>query len=462
MDEANYQYKIGSGKLPIILSFIMSAVFGGVAFWLYYTENGAFILLAFLFSLTFLVFLLSVYRFFFYKVLIGVNGFYYQTRPGNGKHYSYSEVEKAWVSSGRSQDGSEDSYCNISFYNGAVIRFMFYATDEEAVDYLIEHATAAKAPEAASEQEAYRIDGKYLGKARMVGGIFILIILFVMDYIMAKTFELWFLLIPGTVLAFFVLLYLILNYYCFRVEIGKDGFYCRTAPWNGRYYAYSEIASCRKVRKTVYRHGHSGGPKTNYYFFFEFTCADGKKRRFLFEEPIYGHEIQALKERIEQAQNSSAERADRTGAKSKRNKMTKNNRFLGLIFTGALRIMGIASLIAGLGLVFSGVRNYAEQNTPFGVRDLIAFLVCGLIFAVIGFFLSGAWALIGRIRRKGEPPEEEILPPEEYEDAEETETETETETDGNRWTVVSIIIRIAAIALILGYIFSSVYLKKSA
>ena len=182
MDETSYLYKIGSGKLPVILSFIMSAVFGGVAFWLYRTENGAFIFLAFLFALTFLVFLLSVYRFFFYKVLIGVNGFYYRTRLGNGKHYLYSEVEKAWVSSGKSQDGLEDSYCNISFYNGAVIRFMFYATDEEAVNYLIEHSAAAKAPEAANERETYRIDGKYLGKAQIAGGIFILIILLVMDY----------------------------------------------------------------------------------------------------------------------------------------------------------------------------------------------------------------------------------------------------------------------------------------
>ncbi len=456
MDETSYLYKIGSGKLPVILSFIMSAVFGGVAFWLYRTENGAFIFLAFLFALTFLVFLLSVYRFFFYKVLIGVNGFYYRTRLGNGKHYLYSEVEKAWVSSGKSRDGLEDSYCNISFYNGAVIRFMFYATDEEAVNYLIEHSAAAKAPEAANERETYRIDGKYLGKAQIAGGIFILIILLVMDYIMAKAFELWFLLIPGTVLAFFVLLYLILNYYCFRVEIGKDGFYCRTSPWNGKFYSYSEITSCRKVRRTVHRHAHSGGPKTNCYFFFEFTCKDGKKRRFLFEEPIYGQEIQVLKERIKQAENPSAERADKTGKKSKRNKTTKNNKFLGLIFTGTLRIMGIVSLFAGIGLIFGGVHNYAEQNTPFGIKDLIVFIVCGLIFAVIGFFLSGVWALIGRIRRKGEPPEEEILPPEEYADPE------ETETDEGRWTVVSIIIRIAAIALILGYIFLSVYLKKSA
>lgn len=305
MDEMNYPYKIDSGKLPVILSFLMAALFGGIAFWLYRTGNGAFLVAALLFALAFLVFLLSVYRFFFYKVLVGVNGFYYQTRLGNGKHYRYAEVEKAWVSSGRSQDGTQDSYCNISFYNGTVIRFLFYGADEEAVNYLIEHATAVNTPEAANEQETYRIDGKYFGKTRMVIGIFIFIVFLVIDYnyIMANTFDLGFLLIPGVVLAFFVCLYLIMSYCCFKVEIEKDGFYCRTAPWNGRYYAYSEIASCRKIKRVVHHSGHSGGPKTNYYFFFEFTCTDGKKRRFLFEEPLYGHEIQVLKERIKQAQN---------------------------------------------------------------------------------------------------------------------------------------------------------------
>ena len=130
--------------------------------------------------------------------------------------------------------------------------------------------------------------------------------------------------------------------------------------------------------------------------------------------------------------------------------MMKNNRFLGLIFTGAFRIMGIFSLIAGIGLIFSGVRNYAEQNTSFGIRDLIVFLVCGAIFSVIGFFLSGAWALIERIRRKGKPPEEEILLPEEYVDPEEIETVT-------HWRpIVAIIIRIVVIALVLGYIFLSI------
>lgn len=48
------------------------------------------------------------------------------------------------------------------------------------------------------------------------------------------------------------------------------------------------------------------------------------------------------------------------------------------------------------------------------VKNLIIFLAFGAIFITIGFFLSGAWALIRKIRRKGKPEEKEILPPEEY------------------------------------------------
>ena len=47
------------------------------------------------------------------------------------------------------------------------------------------------------------------------------------------------------------------------------------------------------------------------------------------------------------------------------------------------------------------------------LNNLIVFLVFGTIFAAMGFFLSGAWALIHKIRNRGKT-EEEILPPEEY------------------------------------------------
>lgn len=48
------------------------------------------------------------------------------------------------------------------------------------------------------------------------------------------------------------------------------------------------------------------------------------------------------------------------------------------------------------------------------LNNLIVFLVFGTLMATVGFFLLGAWALIRKIRRRGEPEEEEVLPTEEY------------------------------------------------
>lgn len=48
------------------------------------------------------------------------------------------------------------------------------------------------------------------------------------------------------------------------------------------------------------------------------------------------------------------------------------------------------------------------------VNNLVVFLISGTVFTVVGFLLSGAWAFVRKIRRGGEPEEEEILPPEEY------------------------------------------------
>ncbi len=46
--------------------------------------------------------------------------------------------------------------------------------------------------------------------------------------------------------------------------------------------------------------------------------------------------------------------------------------------------------------------------------NLILFLAFGSVLTLLGFFLSGAYAVLRRIRRRGEPEEEEVLPPEEY------------------------------------------------
>lgn len=70
----------------------MSALFGGITLWLYKTNNGAFWFTGILTAFTAVIFILTIYRFIFYKVLISGDGFYYQTGIGNGRFYSYSEI----------------------------------------------------------------------------------------------------------------------------------------------------------------------------------------------------------------------------------------------------------------------------------------------------------------------------------------------------------------------------------
>ena len=48
------------------------------------------------------------------------------------------------------------------------------------------------------------------------------------------------------------------------------------------------------------------------------------------------------------------------------------------------------------------------------ISEMVILMVFGAVFAVLGFFISGAFALIRKWRRRGMPEEKEELPPEEY------------------------------------------------
>lgn len=94
MEKTQWKYKIGSGKTPVVLSLIMLAIFGGVTGWLYSENNGAFFFTGLFSAILLALVIATVYRLAFFKVLIGKAGFYYQTGPGNGKFYAYTQVEK--------------------------------------------------------------------------------------------------------------------------------------------------------------------------------------------------------------------------------------------------------------------------------------------------------------------------------------------------------------------------------
>ena len=306
MENKQWKYKIRSRKMPVILTLIMFAIFGGLTAWLYSTNNGAFIFTG-LFSVILLALVVAtVFRLAFYKVLIGKDGFYYQTGPSNGRFYHYGEIEKAWIHSGEAQNRSKEDYCNIEIPGIPVIRFQFFYADKKAVNYLIKRIEESAVKETAAlrnENAEYLIDGKVFGKTRIIIGIILLIVVAIVDVAVIKVTDSVFLAIPGIVMAVVILLSIINSNLYYRVRIGQTAFYCRTNPFNGKYYEYSDIIDCRKIKKVVRHRYHVGDAATpSYFFFFEFTDSQGKKRKFQFEDQIHGYEVNVLKERIEKAQ----------------------------------------------------------------------------------------------------------------------------------------------------------------
>lgn len=305
MENRQWKYKIESRKMPVIFTLIMFAVFGGLTAWLYSTDNGAFIFTGLFSAILLALVIATVYRLVFYKVLVGKDGFYYQTGPSNGKFYNYTDVEKAWLNSGEAQNRAQEDYCNIEIPGIPVIRFQFFYADEKAVNYLIKRIESTANKEVAerrNEKVEYLIDGKVFGKTRIVIAIVLLIVVAIIDAVIIKATGHMYLAVPGVAMALFILIYLINSNMFFKVKIDAKGFYCRTNPFNGQYYEYDEITNCRRIKKVVRTRVHYyEAAERRYYFFFEFTDVRGKTRKFAFEDPIHGHEVNVLKERIEKA-----------------------------------------------------------------------------------------------------------------------------------------------------------------
>lgn len=306
-DTIKWKYEISTGKMPVILSFFMLALFGGLAIWMYSSRNGAFVFGLLLAILMLLVFLVAVFRYLYYRVRIGKDGFFYQTSPTNGRYYEYGETEKAWISSGREMNGSQSEYCNIAMRNDSTIRFVFYRVDAKAVKYLIKRVEVSaenNAEKVSDENREYLIDGKVYGKSSIAATAVLLVVVAILEIAVMPFRN-----IIGTIVLAACLIILIIRYHSFRVQIGVDGFYFQTMSQNGRYFKYRDITECREIKK-VYRHrgytrsgrrtGHHGANRT-FYYYFQFTDAEGHTYRFQFEKPIYEREVNVLKERIERA-----------------------------------------------------------------------------------------------------------------------------------------------------------------
>ncbi len=83
------------------------------------------------------------------------------------------------------------------------------------------------------------------------------------------------------------------------------------------------------------------------------------------------------------------------------------------------------------------------------IGNLVLFIGFGGVLSLAGFFLSGIWALIQKIRRKGQPVEKEELPPEEY-------ITPYNDTKKPKSVSKAFVLKIASIVVVLGVIMISI------
>lgn len=290
------KYKITSGKAPVIISAIMLVLFGSLYIWLKANNNGASLFAGIFLLIMSVIFLLCLFRALFYKVIIYEKGFFYQTIPFNGQYFSFMQVEKAWLSQGRETNGYNSQYLNFTV-DHENIHIQYFYNDEKAVKYFIKQAEKGK-----SDTESYIIDGKFMGKTRIAISITLLFMIVAFEIASINILGFTVINVLGFLLALSIVILTVINYLCFRVDIGTSGFYLKTSPFDGRFYNYNEISSCKivekKIRRKIHRRHHGA---ITYYFFFCFTASDGKERKFQFESPIHQREIEILKYHIESA-----------------------------------------------------------------------------------------------------------------------------------------------------------------
>jgi len=304
--EQQWKYKITSGIMGVILSAIMLAGFGALAIWMHNTQNGAIVIGRIVVIFAALAFVLALYRALFFKVLIGKDGFFYQSNPMNGKQYSFHEIKEAWISSGRETNANEMNYCNFETNSGKVIRFFYTGADLDAVEYFLERVEKAQSIQLEQhvEQKEYHISGKVQGIQKIAVMLFLMgILCLLVNPLLREGLSIVSVYFP-IILALFSLIYLIIHYCFYKIHIDEKGFFYQTNPFNGKTYKYDEIVECEivEIRRRTGSVHRPGSRRTYYLHYFVFTDSTGKERKIAFDKSLFEHEINVLKSRIEQAQ----------------------------------------------------------------------------------------------------------------------------------------------------------------
>lgn len=309
LSNTQWKHKIGgSVGCGTILVFMMTAGMAALCLWFHKTGNGTIVLGRIILTIFAAAFVLSLYRTIFFKVLIGKDGFYYQSAPGNGRYFRYSEIRRAWISSGRETNARTAIYLGYETRDGKTIKISITGADTDAAEYMIERVTAVSASGAAGMEDA---QGEYLINAKVQGitGMTVLcailaIILWFSNSLAREGLPPISYALPRFT-ACCALAYMVMHYFFYKIEIKRDGFYCRTNPFNGRLYRYRDIADCRLVERR-HRSGsarHHGTRTTHYLHYLVFTDRSGKERRIRYDRGLFEREIRILFSRMEQGQS---------------------------------------------------------------------------------------------------------------------------------------------------------------
>ena len=295
MEERNWKYKIAGNWTAVIAVAITTAVSGGFTFWLYTAHDGAFVGLGGLTAFFAIICVLSAYGAMSFKLLVDQNGFYFRTKPGNGRYYRYREIRSMWLATDKETDLQQATYCNFETMDGKRSRFLVLDPQLDAVDYMIERVEAVGASHEEDDRDReFVIPGK-----RKVGGLVIFaMLLFPVLYLIFRwtSMPLILRIIPVAVVLIPVVKVFSHGLF-FKLKIQKDGFYCRTNPFDGRYYRYGDILDCCLVEAERGTRRH----ETYYAYYMKFTDRANRTHRVLYDKSLYEREMNELVARIERA-----------------------------------------------------------------------------------------------------------------------------------------------------------------
>ena len=295
MEERNWKYKITGNWTAVIAVAITTAVSGGFTFWLYTAHDGAFVGLGGLTAFFAIICVLSAYGAMSFKLLVDQNGFYFRTKPGNGRYYRYREIRSMWLATDKETDLQQATYCNFETMDGQRSRFLVLDPNIDAVDYMIERVEAVGASREEDDRDReFVIPGK-----RKVGGLVIFaMLLFPVLYLIFRWTSMPLILRMIPVAALLVPTVQVFSRgLFFKLKIQKDGFYCRTNPFDGRYYRYGDILDCCLVEAERGTRRH----ETYYAYYMKFTDRANRTHRVLYDKSLYEREMNELVARIERA-----------------------------------------------------------------------------------------------------------------------------------------------------------------